>query len=45
LENSDVISFVRIKQLNWIGYVNRMGSKRKAIILREIDQETEGGIV
>ena len=29
LGNSDVLSFVRIRQLNWNGYVNRMGSKRK----------------
>jgi hypothetical protein len=25
----DIISFVRISQLNWIGHVNRMDSKRK----------------
>jgi hypothetical protein len=29
LGSSDVISVVRIKQLNWIGHVNRMGCKRK----------------
>ena len=29
LGNSDVLSFIRIRQLNWIGHVNRMGSKRK----------------
>jgi len=25
----DVLSFVRISRLNWIGHVNRMNSKRK----------------
>jgi len=30
LGKSDVLSFVRIRQLNWIGHVNRMGCKRKA---------------
>ena len=25
----DVLSFVRISRLNWIGHVNRMDSKRK----------------
>jgi hypothetical protein len=25
----DILSFVRISQLNWIGHVNRMESKRK----------------
>ena len=25
----DVLSFVRISQLNWIGHVNRIDSKRK----------------
>jgi len=25
----DIISFVRISWLNWIGHVNRMNSKRK----------------
>jgi hypothetical protein len=26
----DILSFVRITWLNWIGHVNRMDSKRKA---------------
>jgi len=26
-----VLSFFRISRLNWIGHVNRMGSKRKVI--------------
>jgi len=25
----DIFSFLRISQLNWIGHVNRMNSKRK----------------
>jgi len=25
----DILSFVRISRLNWIGHVNRMDSKRK----------------
>jgi len=25
----DTLSFVRISQLNWIGHVNRINSKRK----------------
>jgi len=25
----DILSFVRISQLNWIGHVNRMNSNRK----------------
>jgi len=25
----DILSFVRISQLNWIGHVNKMDSKRK----------------
>jgi hypothetical protein len=25
----DILSFVRISQLNWIGHVNRMDCKRK----------------
>ena len=25
----DILSFVRISQMNWIGHVNRMDSKRK----------------
>jgi len=25
----DILSFVRLSRLNWIGYVNRMDSKRK----------------
>ena len=37
-----ILSFVRISQLNWIGYVDRMGGKRKVsqyltVILREVD--------
>jgi len=27
--NLDKLSFVRIRRLNWIGHVNRMGGKRK----------------
>jgi hypothetical protein len=27
--SSDILSFVRISPLNWIGHVNRMDSKRK----------------
>jgi hypothetical protein len=27
--DTDLLSFVRISQLNWIGQVNRMDSKRK----------------
>jgi hypothetical protein len=27
----EIISFVRISQLNWVGHVNRMDSKRKVI--------------
>jgi hypothetical protein len=47
----EILSFVRISWLNWIGHVNRMNSKRKVttIILREVDykndQKTDGGIV
>jgi hypothetical protein len=38
----DILSFVRISRLNWIGHVNRMDTKRKVntvltIILTEID--------
>ena len=37
----DVLPFVRINRLNWIGHVNRRDSKRKdkylTIILREVD--------
>jgi len=27
--DSDILAFVRISRLNWIGHVNRMDSKRK----------------
>jgi len=36
----DILSFVRIIRLNWIGHVSRMDSKRKVMhltILREVD--------
>ena len=37
----DVLPFVRINRLNWIGHVNRRNSKRKdkylTIIPREVD--------
>jgi len=29
LGDLDILSFVRISRLNWIGHVNRMGSKGK----------------
>jgi len=40
--NLDVLSFVRVCRLNWIGHVNRMDSKSEVnqvfkIILREVD--------
>ena len=40
----DILSFVRISRLNWIGRVNRMDSKRKVsqclvIILWEVHSE------
>ena len=44
-------SFVRISGLNWVGRVNRMGSKRKGRQVfnnnrqGEDDQNTDGGIV
>ena len=28
-EDLDILSFVRVNRLNWIGHVNRMGSKGK----------------
>jgi hypothetical protein len=41
-----ILSFVRISRLKWIGHVNRMENKRTVIrILKEVDQETDGGIV
>jgi hypothetical protein len=49
----DILSFVRISQLKWIGYVNRMDTKEQlvkylTIILRqyeEEDEKTDCGIV
>jgi len=39
LGNLDVISFVRIKQLNFIGHVNRMGSKRRVSQVFDINPQ------
>jgi len=38
----DILSFVRISQLNWTGHVDRNGNKRKVsqyftVILRAVD--------
>jgi hypothetical protein len=48
----DILSFVRISWLKWVGHVNRMENKRtvsQIIIPKEVDQEddqeTDGGIV
>jgi hypothetical protein len=50
----DIVSFIRINRLRWIGYANRMDNKRMvyqifAIKLEEVDQEvdqnTDGGTV
>ena len=45
----DILSFVRISGLNWIGRANRRDSKRKVSqVLNNIledDQKTDGGIV
>jgi len=40
--NLDLLSFVRVRRLNWIGHVNRMDSKSEVsqvfkVILREVD--------
>jgi len=50
----DILSFVRISRLNWIGHVNRIASKRKVIQVFDNNPhgsrlrgrpKTEGGIV
>jgi hypothetical protein len=39
--DSDILSFVRISRLNWIGHVNRMDSKRK--VSQVFNSDPQGG--
>jgi len=40
LTDADTLSFVRISRLNWIGYVNRIGSK--SIVSQVFNNNTQG---
>ena len=53
-EDIDIVTLVRVRRLNWIGYTNRMNGTTKArkfsaVILRmegpDEDQDRDGGTV